>query len=56
MCSVFLDSKSNEMLITSLKSAMEEQEETMQSQDTVLQNKEEEITTLSKGWSSTYTL
>ena len=37
------------MLITSLKSALEEQEETMQSQDVVIQNKEEEIGTLSKG-------
>ena len=44
-----LDAKSNEKVIENLKNAIEVQEETMEKQDMVLQEREEELKQLQNG-------
>ena len=45
----YLDAKSNEKVIGNLKNAIEVQEETMEKQDMVLQEREEELKQLQNG-------
>lgn len=48
-CFYFVDAKANEMVIENLKSILNEQEETMETQDKVLLARDEEIKTLQSG-------